>query len=183
MTTPKKNKGGRPRKQPGEQRSAKIEVAVTIAEKQEFALEAQLQDLSEGEYFRRRCGIGAPAPGIRSASSLLKDLEKRGVDVPALLAQDAVASFAKEAGLEPEVFVRRMLEFSAATPQKRQQSAVVSTLNGLWQQFKAIGNNTNQLARARNSGRKELLAWEDVIQRMDELSEQAEAAIERAFTP
>lgn len=183
MTTPTKNKGGRPRKQPGENRSASIKAAVTVAEKQELALEAKLQDLSEGEYVRRRCGFGAPAPGIRSSSSLLKDLDERGVDVAALLAQDAVTALAAEAGLEPEVFVRRMLEFTAATPQKRQQSAVVSTLNGLWQQFKAIGNNANQLARARNSGRAERIAWEDLVQRMDTLSTQAEDAIEQAFTP
>ena len=181
MTTKKKNMGGRPRKQPGEQRSAKIEAAVTIAEKQELALEAGLQEISEGEYVRRRCGFGGPAPGVRSASSVLRDLEKRGVDVPALLAQDAISAFAKEAGLEPEVFVRRMLEFSAATPKKRHQSAVVSTLNGLWRQFRAIGNNANQIALAKHTPRLERVAWERVIERIDELSEQAETAMERVL--
>lgn len=183
MTTTKNNKGGRPRKQPGEQRSAKIEAAVTLAEKQDLALEAELQGISEGEYVRRRCGIGGPAPGIRSGSSVLKDLEQRGIDVPALLSQDAVSAFAKEAGLEPEVFVRRMLEYTAATPQKRHESAIVSTLNGLWQQFRAIGNNANQIALAKHTSRTERLAWEDVIGRMDQLSEQAETAMEQVLGP
>lgn len=177
--TPEKKKGGRPRKQPGEQRSSKIEGAVTLAEKQEVALEARLQGISEGEYVRRRCGLGGPARGVRSSSSLLKDLEKKGVDVTALLSQDAVTALAEQAGLEPEVFVRRMLEFSAATPQKQQQSAVVSTLNNLWQQFRRLGNNANQIALSKHTTRTERIAWQDAIARLDQLSGQAEAALEK----
>ena len=181
MTDTKKNKGGRPRKQTGELRSASTRTDLTLSEKQELALEARLQGVSEAEYVRRRLGFGAPAPGIRSTSSIISDLEKRGVDIAALLSQDTVQAHAQEAGLEPATFVRRMLEFSASSPQKRNEAAIVSELNNLWQQFRALGNNANQISISKHTSRSERIAWEDAIAKLDKLSAQAEAAIEHVL--
>lgn len=164
-----KSKGGRPRKLPGERRSESIRADLTIAEKQELQLEARLQGISEAELVRRRLGFGGPAPGVRSSSSVLRDLEDRGVDVAQLLSQDAVRACAEDAGLEPVVFVRRMLEFSAATPGKRNQAALVSEIN-------AIGVNLNQLTRATHRGSEFVAYWREVGAKLEDTLERVLSA-------
>ncbi len=172
MSDKRANKGGRPKVQPGELRSSKYRAvaALTLAEKQELELEVRLQGFaSEAAYIRSRLGFGAPAKSISPTSSIVKSLEERGVDVPALLQQDAIAAFAQEAGLEPAVFVRRMLEFSGARPEKRDRSALVSELNSL-------GVNINQLARAVNRG-------SDFTDHWQQLAARVEKALEKVLEP
>ncbi len=85
------------------------------------------------------------------------------------------------AGLEPHDYLRRRaLGYevpSAAT--RRADPGLVTELNKLGLELAAIGNNANQLARDVNSGRAPKVAWEAVVERIDELGEKTTTALEK----
>jgi hypothetical protein len=159
-----RNKPGRPRNEPGEQRTSATRATLTLVEKQELELEARLQGVSEAEYVRRRLGFGEPAPGIRSATSIVSELEKRGIDVAAWLASDPVQQYATEAGVSEAVFVRRLLEFAAAPPASRERAALVRELN-------CIGVNINQLSRATHRGADFTRYWREIGEKLEDILE------------
>ena len=161
--------GGRPKKQPDEQRSAVVRARVTTSERESVTHEARLHGVSEGEYVRRRLGFGAPASRSQSTPELVAALEKRGIDVGELLSRGYVREQAEAAGLSEAGIVHRMLEYAAAPPARRQAAALISQINALGLELKAIGNNANQLALATHTNRRFVTSWEDVVAGIGEL--------------
>jgi len=154
---------------------------LTIAEKHELVLETRLQDLSEGEYVRRRLGFGEPTSSIRPAQSVVQELEKRGIDVAELLSRDYIQQEAAAAGMSEARLVRSMLDCAAAPPAKRQLSLLITAINQLGLELSAIGNNANQISRNKHSGREERLAWQDVVTVIQERCGQVEAALDKVI--
>ena len=150
-----------------------------MAEKEALGHEARLHGVSEAEYVRRRLGFGAPAARSLSTPALLAALENRGINVADLFDRDYFKEQAKEAGLSEAGLVRHMLDFAAAPPAKRQVAALISELNRLGLELSAIGNNANQLALATHTNRRFATSWEKVVERIYELSDQVESAIEK----
>ncbi len=161
--------GGRPKKQPGEQRSASTRADLTMAEKEALGHEARLHGVSEAEYVRRRLGFGAPASRSQSTPETVAALEKRGVDVAELFSRDYLRQQAEAAGLNEAGLVQRILEFAAAPPARRQTAALISEINRLGLELKAIGNNANQLALSSHTNRRFATSWEDVVQGIGQL--------------
>ncbi len=161
--------GGRPKKQPDEQRTASTRADLTAAEKEALGHEARLHGVSEAEYVRRRLGFGAPASRSQSTPELVASLEKRGINVAELLSRDYVRDQAEAAGLNEAGVVHRMLEYAAAPPARRQAAALISQINALGLELKAIGNNANQLALATHTNRRFATSWEDVVAGIGEL--------------
>ena len=85
------------------------------------------------------------------------------------------------AGLEVSEYIRRRI-LGYEVPSKasgKADPALVTEVNRLALELSAIGNNANQIARASNSGRRARVAWEAVVERIDELGDKASAALER----
>ena len=173
--------GGRPRKQPDEQRSASTRADLTMAEKEALSHEARLHGVSEAEYVRRRLGFGAPASRSQSTPELVDALEKRGIDVAEILSRDYVREQAKAAELSEAGLIHRMLEYAAAPPARRQTAALISAINRLTLEFKAIGNNANQIAQAGWTDRRIPTSWEAVRDRIYELANQGEDTLEKVI--
>lgn len=174
-------KNGRPKKHPDEQRTAMVRARVTVAERENVAHEARLHGVSEAEYVRRRLGFGAPASPSQSTPALITALEKRGIDIAELFSRNYLRDEAKAAGLSEAGLVRHMLDFAAAPPAKRQTAAVISELNRLGLELSAIGNNANQIALAIHTNRRFVTSWEDVVERIRELSGRVSDAIDRVL--
>lgn len=173
--------GGRPKKQPDEQRSASTRADLTVAEKESLGHEARLQGVSEAEYVRRRLGFGAPASRSQSTPETVAALEKRGVDVAELFSRDYIREQAEAAGLSEAGLVHRMLDYAAAPPARRQTAALISELNRLGLELKAIGNNANQLALATHTNRRFATSWEDVVREIGELRGRVSNALEKVI--
>ena len=85
------------------------------------------------------------------------------------------------AGLEVSEYVRRrILDYevpSSAT--RRADPGLVTEVNRLALELRAIGVNANQLARSANAGRRARSSWQDVVERVNVLSEKASEVLER----
>lgn len=174
-------KPGRPKKQLDEQRLASTRADLTLAEKEVLGHEARLHGVSEAEFVRRRLGFGAPASSSQSTPALISALEKRGVDTAELFSRDYFRTEAEAAGLSEAGLVRRMLEFAAAPPARRQTAALISEINRLGLELKAIGNNANQLALASHTNRRFTTSWEDVVAEIGQLRARVSDALDRVI--
>lgn len=89
---------------------------------------------------------------------------------------------ARIAGLAVHEFCRRRVlgyKVPPAPAQRRTDPGVLTELNNLWRQLKAIGNNANQIALNANTGRRERQSWEGVVGRVHELADAVEARLEQ----
>ncbi len=168
---------GRPKKQPNEQRNAMIRARVTDAVKESVGHEARLHGISEGEYVRRRLGFGAPASRPKSITAI----EKRGVDIAELFSREYIRGQADAAGISEAQLVRRMLEFAASPPARQQTVALISEINRLGLELKAIGNNANQLALAAHTNRRFATSWKDVVREIRELRDKVDDALDKVL--
>jgi len=173
--------GGRPKKQPDEQRSASTRADLTLAEKEALGHEVHLHGISEAEYVRRRLGFGPAIAGTHTPSSLVSAIQQRGVDVAELFSRDYIQQQAEEAGMSEAALVRHMLQFAASPPAKLQTAALISELNRLGLELKSIGNNANQIALNKHTGRQERLAWELVVETINERCAQLDDALEKVL--
>lgn len=171
--------GGRPRKQPDEQRCASTRADLTMAEKEALSHEARLHGVSEAEYVRRRLGFGAPASRSQSTPELVVALDERGVDVGEFLSRDSIREQAEAAGLTEAGLLHRMLQYAAAPPARRQTAALIHAVNRLGLELSAIGNNANQLALATHTNRRFATSWEAVVARIHELGDQVSDVLDR----
>jgi len=156
--------GGRPKKQPDEERSAKAEASITRAQKNSLLHDARLEGVSEAEYVRRRLGFGRPVSRSSSAPEVLSSLEKRGIDVAELVSREYIREQAEAAGVSEAALIHRMLEYADAPPARRQTAAFIREINRLGLELKALGVNANQLALATHTNRRFATSWEDVVQ-------------------
>jgi hypothetical protein len=85
------------------------------------------------------------------------------------------------AGLEVSEYIRRrILDYEVPIKDTgRADPALVTALNRLALEVRAIGVNANQLARASNAGRRSRLSWEAVAARIEALGEEVSEALER----
>ena len=100
-------------------------------------------------------------------------------------AEDAyVRSQARAAGLSVSEYSRRRL-LGHQVPQSpgRANAQLLSELNRLGLELKAIGNNVNQLARAVHTGRSFNVAWTAVYDRLQQLTGDVSGALERVTRP
>lgn len=89
---------------------------------------------------------------------------------------------ARIAGLAVHEFCRRRVlgyKVPPAPSQGRMDPRVLSELNNLWRQLKAVGNNANQIALNTHTGRRERQSWEGVVGRVHELADAVEAKLEQ----
>ena len=152
-----------------------------MAERESVAHEAHLHGVSEGEYVRRRLGLGAPASQVQSSSEIVATLKERGIDVDELLSRDYIRQQAEAAGLNEAGLVHRMLEYAAAPPARRQKAALIHEVNRLGLELKAIGNNANQLAVATHTNRRFATSWEAVVQSLHELGSRVSDVLDRVL--
>lgn len=95
--------------------------------------------------------------------------------------REHIATQAQLAGLEPTEYLRRRsLGYEVPTKgAQRTDPGLVTEVNRLALELSALGNNANQIARSKNSGRRERVAWDAVVERITELGEQASEVLER----
>lgn len=87
---------------------------------------------------------------------------------------------AAAAGLtEAEFARRRVLGYAVAStdPTRRTDPALITKLNALGIQLKAIGNNANQLARAKHTGRAFRVSWQTVAEKVLETRDEVSAVL------
>ncbi len=92
-----------------------------------------------------------------------------------------VETQARLAGISPHEFLRRRsLGYTVppAPSQRRTDPGIVTELNRLGLELKAIGNNANQIALASHTNRRFTTSWEDVVGRIHELGDQVTETIE-----
>ena len=88
---------------------------------------------------------------------------------------------AQLAGLDVTEYLRRRALGYVVPPSPSMRGGspgLVTELNRLGLELKAIGVNANQLAMAANSHRRSRVAWEDVVARIQELRGEVTAALE-----
>lgn len=93
-----------------------------------------------------------------------------------------VETQARLAGIGPHEFLRRRAlgyVVPPASAQQRTDPGIVTELNRLGLELKAIGNNANQLALASHTNRRFATSWAGVVERIHELGGQVTAALER----
>ena len=93
-----------------------------------------------------------------------------------------VETQARLAGIGPHEFLRRRALSYIVPPapaQRRGDPALVTEINRLGLELKAIGNNANQLALASHTNRRFATSWEGVVDRIHELGGQVSEALER----
>ena len=93
-----------------------------------------------------------------------------------------VETQARLAGIGPHEFLRRRALGYVVPPaptHRRVDPGIVTELNRLGLELKAIGNNANQLALATHTNRRFRASWEAVAQRVHELGGQVTEALER----
>lgn len=94
-----------------------------------------------------------------------------------------VEAQARVAGIEPTEYLRRRALGYAVPPapaQRRTDPGIVTELNRLGIELKAIGNNANQIALATHTNRRFATSWEDVVKRIHRLGDQVTEALEKA---
>ena len=85
-------------------------------------------------------------------------------------------------GLRSEAeFVRKRILFERIVAPTTQSAdpALISLVNQTNLELRACGNNINQIARNKNSGRRERLAWENVQEELNRLIEKSEAVLNK----
>lgn len=110
--------------------------------------------------------------------------EKRSAKAEARLTvaeHEYVRQQAYLAGIDFSEYVRRRI-LGYEVPSKgsnRADPALVTEINRLGLELKAIGNNANQLALATHTNRRFATSWEGVVDRIHELGGQVSEALER----
>ena len=66
-------------------------------------------------------------------------------------------------------------------PTRKQLARLILEINQLTLQIKGVGNNVNQLARNKHTGREERLAWQGVAAEIKHRLAQAEKALDQAL--
>ncbi len=84
-------------------------------------------------------------------------------------------------GSEAEFIRRRALGYAVAStdPIRRADPALITKLNALGLELKAIGNNANQLARAKHTGRSFNVRWQAVADKVIETRDEVSATLAR----
>lgn len=93
-----------------------------------------------------------------------------------------VETQARGAGITPHEFLRRRALGYIVPPapaHRRVDPGLVTELNRLGLELKAIGNNANQLALATHTNRRFAASWEAVVERIHELGGEVSATLER----
>lgn len=88
---------------------------------------------------------------------------------------------ARAAGLDVSEYVRRRAVGYVVPPapvHRRADPGVVTELNRLGLELKAIGNNANQIALALNAGRRSSQPWEEVVRRIKQLTGEVSGTLE-----
>jgi hypothetical protein len=76
---------------------------------------------------------------------------------------------ARAAGLDPAEYLRRRVLGHRVPPARGRADAMLLTeLNRIGLELKAIGNNVNQIARAVNSDRPSRIDWDVLAERLEE---------------
>lgn len=86
------------------------------------------------------------------------------------------------AGLDVTEYVRRRILGHVVAPapaQRRADPALITEVNRLGLELKAIGNNANQLALSTHTGRRFRASWEAVVDRINALGGEVSEALER----
>lgn len=94
-----------------------------------------------------------------------------------------IATQARIAGLAPHEYCRRRcLEYEVQPPlHHRVDPAIVTELNRIGLELSAIGNNANQIARSKHTGRRERVAWDRVTEAIVARSEELSAVLEKVL--
>ena len=81
---------------------------------------------------------------------------------------------------EAEYVRKRILSERIVVPAaKAADPALISLVNQTNLELRAWGNNLNQIARNKNSGRRERIGWEEAQQSLQELIKKSEAVLEK----
>lgn len=89
---------------------------------------------------------------------------------------------AQTAGLDVAEYLRRRALGYVVPPaptHRRCDPGLVTELNRLGLEIKAIGNNANQIARAVHTNRRFGVSWQAVVSRIEELSRQVSDTLEK----
>lgn len=94
-----------------------------------------------------------------------------------------VDALARVAGLPPHEYCRRRcLEYEVRSAlHDRVDPRLVTRLNELGLELNAVGNNANQIARSKHTGRRERVAWQGVVEAILALNEEISAVLEKAL--
>ena len=81
---------------------------------------------------------------------------------------------------EAEYVRKRILSERIVVPAANSADpALISLINQTNLELRAWGNNLNQIARNKNSGRRERIGWEEAQQSLQELIKKSEAVLEK----